>query len=114
MTWRIEPDSVGYQLEDGYETFVHYKIRWDKPYAEAGVVYTLLCYDSENYSIIPIKTVHDGEEALAYIGTVTVDYGSSIMYMSDRMDTGTKTFHVSAVLPDGTVALSEPLTYTFD
>lgn len=111
---RIEPDSVGYQLEDGYETFVHYKIRWDKPYAEAGVVYTLLCYDSENYSIIPIKTVHDGEEALAYIGTVTVDYGSSIMYMSDRMDTGTKTFHVSAVLPDGTVALSEPLTYTFD
>lgn len=33
---RIEPDSVGYQLEDGYETFVHYKIRWDKPYAEAG------------------------------------------------------------------------------
>lgn len=111
---RIEQDSVGYQLEDGYEVFVHYKIRWNKPYTEPGTVYTLLCYDTEEYGIIPIKTVRDDQQALAYIGTVTADYGNSISYAADLLDTGTKVFHVCAVLPDGTVTLSQPLTYTFD
>lgn len=111
---QVEQGMVGYQLEDGYKAFVHYEIRWDKPYTQAGAVYTLLCYDAENYGIIPIKTVRDGEDALAYIGTAVADYGDHIEYCEDHLDSGTKTFHVSVVLPDGTVALSEPLTYTFD
>lgn len=112
----VEVVSKGYDLVGGYRTFKGYKIKWDMPYEQDGAVYTLICYDPENYNEfkLPIKTVHSGEEGSAMVGTVVAEHSTSISYAFDGIDSGKKTFVVSVVLPDGTMYLSNRLEYDFD
>ena len=107
----IQAGSAGYNLVDGYQTFLYHTISWDTPYEDA--IYTVVCYDPEEYSIYPIKTVRPGENATATIGTVTSPGSSYVSWMYDELDRGTKIFLVVAQLPDGTYYLSEPLEHTF-
>ncbi len=107
----INKQSVGYDLVGGYKTFVSYKITWDTPYENA--IYTLACYDPNDYWVNPIKTVHPGQAASAEIGTVTSERSDYVKWQYDEIDTGTKVFYVVAQLPDGTYYVSEKLEYNF-
>ena len=112
ITIDIESHSVGYNLIDGYKTFINYSLNWNAPYDNAG--YTIVCYDPDaSYYIRPIKTVFPGESSSATIGTVTWNNGSSVSWQYDEIDSGTKVFYVIAQLPDGTFYLSSPLEYSF-
>ena len=110
---KIEQQSEGYNLTTGYQTFVYYHITFNTPYSEKGVVYTLVCYDEEDYHIIPIKTINSDENGSAYIGTVVSLSGGYVTWMWDSLDSGTKTFRVISLFPDGTLIMSDPLKYTF-
>ncbi|MGI6004301.1 MAG: hypothetical protein ACOX88_02645 [Christensenellales bacterium] len=112
VTLQIEQKSVGYNLVDGYRNYVHYKLTWNTPYP-AGTVYTLVCYDESDYYIRPIKTVRSGSAAEAVVGTVAYSKGNYVYSSDDAVAEGTKTFIVTAFLPDGTIYLSQPLEYTF-
>lgn len=108
----ISPHTVGYDLVDGYKNFTSYRLAWDAPYAEA--TYTLVCVESgDEYAAIPIKTVYPGESANAEIGNATANRGNRVEWIYDNLASGTKTFYVVALLPDGTAYLSQPLEYTF-
>ena len=98
----------------GYQEFTSYQLKWDKVYGE-DATYTLISYQPEDYnnSFYPIKTVSPGEEAGAWIGCVTQEESYSISYLDDELARGTRTFQVTALLPDGRVAVSQPLGYTF-
>lgn len=112
----IQKKSRSYHLITGYQTFVHYQITWNTPYPP-GTLYTLVYYSEtgeDGYYFAPVKTVRDGDEASAVVGTVTRDLGSSIRFADDGVDNGKKIFLVTAVLPDGTIYLSEPLPYEFN
>ncbi len=73
-----------------------------------------MTYDADDYAntIVPIKTVYPGDPARAYIGNVVLDRGSSDI-LRRRTQRGTRTFVVTAVLPDGSMYKSEPFDYTF-
>ena len=110
----IQRHSVGYDFVDGYRELVSYELTWEKVYGE-DAVYTLVSYQEEDYanSFYPIKTVYSGENASAYIGTVSYEEGGSVVYWDDSLAEGTRTFAVTAILPDGTMHISDPLVYTF-
>ena len=107
----IKRGSTSYQLTTGYREFVYYDITWNMPYE--GATYTLVCYDESEYYIRPIKTVMPGEKASATIGAVTRASSTQIAWQYDSIDKGQKTFYVTAMLPDGTVMISNPLAYRF-
>lgn len=110
----VQRNAEGYDLVTGYEEFVSYQLIWDKVYGE-DAVYTLISYQEENYkgSFYPIKTVEAGENSQAWIGCVAEENGGVVSYTDDGLAAGTRTFMVTAILPDGTIAVSEPLNYTF-
>ncbi len=107
----IEKDSVGYDLIDGYRTFVYYTLTWNTPYEDA--TYTVIHRSPSEYYALPIKTVLPGNTASATIGTYAISTGSYIHWQYDEIDEGEKFFYVIAQLPDGTYYMSEPLEYTF-
>ena len=111
MNITITSGSQGYDLMGGYRTFTHYDLQWNTPYPD-GTIYTVVCHDTGNYQITPIKTVHPGQSG-ATIGTVTGVNGSYVNSSADKIDQGTKIFYVIAQLPDGTYYKSEPLQHTF-
>jgi hypothetical protein len=113
MRLSITPDSVSYDTTTGPRTYTHFNVTWNTPYR--GATYTLLAYDPARFSgsVRPIKTVEAGQPGSAVIGTVTKVTGNRIEARSDGIDSGTKTFLVIALLPDGTLYSSEPLTRTF-
>jgi len=98
---------------EGMLYFTHYKLNWNEAYAGEGAIYTLVCYDENDYFVRPIKTVKSGEEMSAYIGTVSRATSSMIYWQYDEIDEGTKTFLVIVLFPDGTLRVSKPFTYTF-
>ena len=114
FTLSITENKKGYDLVTGYQEFTSYQLKWDKVYGE-DATYTLISYQPEDYnnSFYPIKTVSPGEEAGAWIGCVTQEESYSISYLDDELARGTRTFQVTALLPDGRVAVSQPLVYTF-
>ena len=114
MEIEIQRDSVGYDLVGGYKTFTSHTLTWNKAYGD-DAIYTLVTYDADDYAntIVPIKTVYPGDPARAYIGNVVLDRGSSVTYCDDGLNEGTRTFVVTAVLPDGSMYKSEPFDYTF-
>lgn len=97
-----------------YHNFISYEATWNKAYGE-DAVYTLVAYDPENYSEYrhAVKTVSDGEDASAIIGTVAKVYGDFVHYYWDRVCEGAKAFVVTVILPDGTMYCSEPQEFTF-
>lgn len=97
---------------DGPLDFIHYKITWDDVYEDA--IYTLLCLDDGGSTNYPLKTVYPNEANYAYIGTVSYVGGGYIHWNYDSLDSGTKTFIVTALLPDGTLYQSNPLKYRFN
>lgn len=110
----VQRQSVAYDLVSGYRTFTSHTLTWNKAYGD-DAVYTLVTYDESDYgnTVRPIKTVYPGEQARAYIGSVVLDQGSSVTYCEDGLNEGTRTFVVTAVLPDGSMYKSDPLVYTF-
>lgn len=114
LTLDIEPQSVGFDLVGGYQTFDSYEITWDKVYGQEAV-YTLVCFDPENYAetLRPIRTVTEGEPASAEIGALAVKRGDMVYSADDKLAQGTKTFAVTVILPDGTMYVSDLLEYTF-
>ena len=114
MEIEIQRYSVGYDLVGGDKTFTSHTLTWNKAYGD-DAIYTLVTYDADDYAntIVPIKTVYPGDPARAYIGNVVLDRGSSVTYCDDGLNEGTRTFVVTAVLPDGSMYKSEPFDYTF-
>ena len=110
---QIQHNSVQHHLESGFRTAVYYIITWNTPYRNA--IYTLICYDPENYSGwgIPIKTVHPGQTTSAVIGEYVLEQGNQVISMDDGNAHGVKVFLVIAALPDGTYYTSEKLEYQF-
>ena len=110
----FQKNEIGYDLVSGYQTFVSYDISWNKAYGE-DAVYTLVSYQKENYneSFYCVKTVQAGEPASAVIGCPTRTYGDSLFWQDDGLAQGTRTFVVTAILPDGTMYFSDPADVTF-
>lgn len=110
----ITHDSESFSLDIGYRTFDSYTITWNKAYGE-DAVYTLVCFDEEDYpdSLCAVKTVTAGEEASAVVGTAWYASDSYVSSATDNLDTGTKTFVVTVILPDGNMYCSEAMKYTF-
>ncbi len=111
---QVQKGSKSYDLTDGYRTFVHYRLSWNKAYGD-DATYTLVSYQPDDMykNLYFIRTVRPGQAADAYVGSVTREIGQTIRYMDDQLAAGTRTFIVTAVLPDGTLYKSDPLTYTF-
>ena len=110
---QITSGSSSHNSMSGPLYFKHYRITWNDAYAGEGAIYTLVCFDEDNYYIYPIKTVHSGDTMQAYIGTVSRETTTMIYSQYDQLDKGTKTFIVTVLFPDGTMRLSDPMTYTF-
>lgn len=111
MEIKIERQTKGYDLVNGYKSYIYYDLTWNTPYQDT--VYTLVCYEPDNYIIMPIKTVQNGEEATATIGEYAYQSGGYIYSRDDGLNKGTKVFVVLAQLSDGTYYASQPLKYTF-
>lgn len=109
---RLERSSVGYNLTTGYRSFVSYKLSWNKTLGE-DAVYTLICIDPETEKTYPIRTVKPEEPAEAEIGELAFATGSSVNWFYDGLTQGTKRFAVVVTLPDGRVAVSEPVEKRF-
>lgn len=108
----ITSGSTHHESMDGPLDFVHYKISWDDVYEDA--IYTLVYLDEDGSNNYPIKTVYPGEANYAYIGTVSYEGNGFIHWNYDSLDSGTKIFIVTALLPDGTLYKSNPLKYRFN
>jgi len=110
---QIQRNSIEYILTTGPRSFVHYTITWNAPYQSA--IYTIVCYDPNDYSGwgMPIKTVRPGQNTSAIIGEYAVERGNQIVSMNDNNAEGTKVFYVVALLPDGTLYISEKLEHHF-
>jgi len=104
--------STHHESMDGPLDFVHYKIYWDDVYEDA--IYTLVYLDEDGSNNYPIKTVYPDEANYAYIGTVSYVGNGYIHWNYDSLDSGTKIFIVTALLPDGTLYKSNPLKYRFN
>ena len=109
----IRPVTVSHDLVTGRTAFTHHVITWNTPYQDA--IYTLATYDPNNYSGLaqPIKTIFQGQEASAIIGSITTTRGNMIHSLDDGLADGTRVFYVVALLPDGTFYLSERLEVQF-
>ena len=108
---RLERHANSYNLTSGYQTFVHYTVSWDKLFGDEAV-YTLISAEGEE-PFMPIRTVTEDEPAQAEIGCVTASWGSQVSIYDDGLASGTRTFLVTAILPDGRIAVSEPLVFEF-
>ena len=111
ISLQIQQGATGFDLTGGYRSFVYYTLTWNTPYEDA--IYTVGCYDPDDYMVYPVKTVYTGQQAVATVGTATADDGAYVYWQSDGLDSGTKVFFVVAQLPDGTCYLSDRLEYTF-
>ena len=109
---RFQQNSVGYDLTTGYRRFISYKLSWEKTLGEEAT-YTLICIDPETEESYPIRTVGPGEKAEAEIGEIAESDGSTVSWYSDGLTEGTKRFAVVVTLPDGRVAVSEPVEKSF-
>ena len=103
--------TASYNLTSGYQTFVSYKITWDKRFGDDAIYTLISAKEGEDY--MPIRTIHPGEEAAAWIGCVTQDQGTRVQIYDDGLASGTRTFLVTAILPDGRFCVSEPVTRSF-
>lgn len=114
ISLEIQRNSVGFDFVAGYQELANYELTWNKAYGEEAV-YTLVCFQEEAYSssFYPIRTVSAGQDASAFLGTIWSEGEDSVSYWDDGLASGTRTFVVTAVLPDGTLYTSDPLTYTF-
>ena len=110
---KIVESSIQHNLVDGLRTFVFYTITWNTPYQNA--IYTLICYDPDNYSGwgIPVKTVRPDSAASAVIGEYVITSGDQVISMDDGNANGSKVFLAVALLPDGTYYVSDKLEYRF-
>ncbi len=113
ITIKIDPRTSSYNSTVGMLYFTSYKITWNDVYAGQGVVYTLLSYDPNNYFIRPIKTIAKGNALEAYVGTTSYQTTDYIYHYPDGLDKGTRVFLVLAQFPDGSIRISDPLTYRF-
>jgi len=114
VTLDIQRRSIQHNLVTGLRTFVYYSITWNAPYQNA--IYTLVCYDPDDYIGwgIPIKTVRPGQNTSAIIGEYVIDLGDRVTSLDDGNANGFKVFFVVALLPDGTLYISDKLEYDFD
>ena len=112
MGLQFDRRAKSYNLTTGYRTFVSYKLTWNKTLGE-DAVYTLLCLDPESERIHPVVTVYPGEAAEAELGEITVSSADYVTWYTDSLAEGTKQFLVVVTLPDGRVAVSDPMEKTF-
>ena len=108
---RFDRRTASYHLTSGYQTFVSYKITWEKLYGEDAVYTLISAKDDETF--MPVRTVTAGEDAAAWIGCVTLEQGSQVQIYDDGLAAGTRTFLVTAILPDGRFCVSEPVVQSF-
>ena len=113
ITLQINQQVVHHDLVSGPRTFIYYTITLYTPYQEA--IYTLASYDPQNYRGWgdPIKTVRSGQDASAVIGEYVITQGNEVRSIDDGRAEGNKIFYVVALLPDGTLYISEKLEYNF-
>ena len=111
---KINKGSSSHESVSGPLYFTHYKVSWNDPYKGEDVIYTLVMFMEEDYYLYPIKTVHPGQNTMAYLGGISYESSQYIHWNNDELASGTKTFVVTALFADGTMRVSDPLTYTFD
>ncbi|MBQ7161065.1 MAG: hypothetical protein IJR90_05105 [Clostridia bacterium] len=109
---RLARHSISYDLTIGHRTYVNYTVTWDKPFGDEAV-YTLICRGEDDDEYRPVRTVSGSEKASATIGSVTRERGSSVRILDDNIAHGKQVFRVTAILPDGRICVSAPLTYGF-
>lgn len=109
---KFERHTGGFRLISGYPNYVSYEVTWNKALGD-DAVYTLVCMDPETEQILPLATVQPGEEAVAEIGTISFSTRSLVTWYSDGLNQGTKRFLVVVTLPDGRVAVTEPVEQSF-
>ena len=109
----ITKKSKTHDLVDGARTFPYYEFTWNKP-AGNDVVYTLVYYNpDENDQVVPVKSIHGNERAVAYMGSYSYERNNQVRWWENPETTGTKVFFVTTLFPDGSVYKSDPVTYTF-
>lgn len=112
INMQITKGTSHHESIDGPLNFTHYKITWNDPYTEK-VTYTVLCFDEDDYYVLPIKTVKDNMSNIAYIGTVSKESATSINWYYDNIDSGTKTFMITGMFEDGSIIVLDSLEYVF-
>lgn len=111
----VEKGYKSYNFVDGKRSFKHYKVTWNTPYEDPDAVYTLIIFGDYKgrYFRYPVKTIHSGDNAVAYLGEVTRESGNRVYYYEDDITKGTQNLLVCVQLSDGTIILSDPLSYEF-
>jgi len=92
-----------------------FNFTWEQPYTDSDVIYTLIGYNEEGRILVAVKTTYGDEEGAARFG----DYSSmqtrseqyEDLYAYDWSEGEIMMFRVSITFPDGTVIISDPVTF---
>ena len=98
-------------LGHGKKQFV---IRWTEDKGSKDLLYTLVAYDEEQQQVIPVKTVEQGEELVAIIGSTKITNGNEIIYYSDTFTDQRKSMRVYTMNKDGIMVSSNIMEIDFN
>lgn len=92
-----------------------YRIKWDKPWKDKDVIYTLAAYDENDDLLGGVKSIKGNETAKAYIGQVVYHSDNMYYYFPKGYwtDMDFVRFRVVVTFPDGTVVVSPPVDKRF-
>jgi hypothetical protein len=91
----------------------YYTITWTMDSADPAALYTLVCCDTSGEVYRAVRTVHGGEEPIAYVGEVVVVRGSTVSGWDDSIPDESRIFKLYLLLPDGRMIASEPFYVDF-
>ncbi|HHT51251.1 MAG TPA: hypothetical protein GXZ78_07295 [Eubacteriaceae bacterium] len=89
-------------------------IRWTENNENTGLLYTLVAYDEGQQQVIPIKTVKQGEELMAVIGSTKITNKNEIIYYSDTFTDQSKSIRVYTMNNNGKVVSSNTINLDFN
>lgn len=93
--------------------FKYYNVTWKKPTKDKDALYTLVCYDKKGVPFWPVRTVKGNQEAIAKVGTPSIENGIRIYYWPDSIPDEDRIFKLYLLLPDGRMQASEPYYANF-
>lgn len=94
----------------------YYSIKWDKPWTDKNITYTLVAYDKNDELLGGVKSIAGDQKAQAYIGQVVIVNSDETMYhwwSGYWTDFDFVRFRVVVSFPDGTSAVSKPIDKKF-
>ena len=96
--------SIQKQHKFGY---TYYEITWEKPTKDADALYTLVCYDADGNIFMPVRTVNGNKAAIARVGTVARQEGTTIYTCTNSITDADRYFKIYLIWPDGRMSSSE-------